>query len=92
MPPVAMTSVMPTDTITIVATWVRLTFSVCQVAKFGVTAKLNDEQRHDGRQRRVASQEARDIRQRPPSDNGLRVNHARFRQQKSGRRRAPSRP
>ena len=41
MPPVAMTSVMPTDTITIVATWVRLTFNVCQVAKFGVTAKLN---------------------------------------------------
>ena len=40
MPPVAMTSVMPTETITIVATWVRLTFSVCQVAKFGVTAKL----------------------------------------------------
>ena len=41
MPPVAMTSVMPTETMTIVATWVRFTFSVCQLAKFGVTAKLN---------------------------------------------------
>ena len=41
MPPVEMTSVMPTETMTIVATCVRLTFSVCQLAKFGVTAKLN---------------------------------------------------
>ena len=30
MPPVAMTSVMPTPTITMVQTWVRLTFRVCQ--------------------------------------------------------------
>ncbi len=41
MPPVAMTSVMPTATMTIVATWVRFTFSVCQERKFGVTAMLN---------------------------------------------------
>src|SRR4051794_487238 len=41
MPPVAITSVMPTATMTMVATWVRFTLSVCQVAKFGVTAKLN---------------------------------------------------
>ena len=41
MPPVAITSVMPTETMTIVATWVRLTFRVCQLAKCGVTAKLN---------------------------------------------------
>src|SRR3954447_12345800 len=40
MPPVAITSVMPTATITMVQTWVRLTFSVCHVAKFGVIAKL----------------------------------------------------
>ena len=41
MPPVAITSVMPTETMTIVATWVRFTLRVCQLAKFGVTAKLN---------------------------------------------------
>ena len=41
MPPVAITSVMPTETMTIVATWVRLTLRVCQLAKWGVTAKLN---------------------------------------------------
>ena len=40
MPPVAMTSVMPTPTITMVQTCVRLTASVCEVAKFGVTARL----------------------------------------------------
>jgi hypothetical protein len=40
MPPVAMTSVMPTATITMAQTWVRLTLSVCQVAKFGVKARL----------------------------------------------------
>ena len=41
MPPVAMTSVMPTETMTMVATWVRFTFSVCQLAKCGVATKLN---------------------------------------------------
>ena len=41
MPPVAMTRVMPTPTITMAQTWVRLTLSVCQVAKFGVMARLN---------------------------------------------------
>ena len=41
MPPVAITSVMPTATMTMVATWVRLTFSVCQDRKLGVTAMLN---------------------------------------------------
>ena len=45
MPPVAITSVMPTATMTIVATCVRLTFSVCQDRKFGVTMTLTDEQR-----------------------------------------------
>ena len=48
MPPVAITSVMPTETMTMVATCVRLTLSVCQLAKCGVTAKLNDKQ-HDER-------------------------------------------
>lgn len=41
MPTVAMTRVMPTETMTIVATWVRFTLRVCQLAKCGVTAKLN---------------------------------------------------
>ena len=41
MPPVAITSVMPTPTMTMVQTWVRLTFSVCSEAKLGVNAKLN---------------------------------------------------
>ena len=41
MPPVAMTSVTPTETMTIVATWVRFTFSVCRLQKCGVHAKLN---------------------------------------------------
>jgi hypothetical protein len=41
MPPVAMTSVMPTETMTMVATWVRLTFSVWKLTKCGVTARLN---------------------------------------------------
>src|SRR5215208_4224565 len=41
MPPVAMTSVIPTPTITMAQTCVRLTLRVCQVAKFGVKAKLN---------------------------------------------------
>ena len=40
IPPVAMTSVMPTATITMVPTWVRLTLSVWSVAKFGVKARL----------------------------------------------------
>ena len=40
MPPVAITSVMPTPTMTIVQTCVRLTASVCAVAKFGVTMRL----------------------------------------------------
>ena len=40
MPPVAITSVMPTATMTIVATCVRFTLSVCQDRKFGVTAML----------------------------------------------------
>ena len=40
MPPVAITSVMPTATITMVPTWVRFTLSVCSVRKFGVTAAL----------------------------------------------------
>ena len=40
MPPVAITSVMPMATMTMVATWVRLTLSVCQDRKFGVTARL----------------------------------------------------
>ena len=40
MPPVAITSVMPTETMTMVATWVRLTLSVWRLAKCGVTAKL----------------------------------------------------
>ena len=40
MPPVAITSVMPTPTMTMVQTWVRLTFSVCSVTKFGVKAML----------------------------------------------------
>src|SRR4051794_25902722 len=40
MPPVAMTSVMPTPTTTMVQTWVRLTFSVSSVAKWGVKARL----------------------------------------------------
>ena len=40
MPPVAITSVMPTATMTMVATCVRLTFNVCQLAKLGVTRKL----------------------------------------------------
>src|SRR3954453_1749675 len=38
--PVSMTSVMPTLTTTIVQTWVRLTFSVSSVAKWGVKARL----------------------------------------------------
>ena len=41
MPPVAMTRVMPTETMTIVATWVRFTFSVCRLQKCGVHTKLN---------------------------------------------------
>ena len=41
MPPVAMTSVMPTETMTMVATWVRFTFRVCRLQKCGVHAKLN---------------------------------------------------
>jgi hypothetical protein len=41
IPPVAMTSVMPTETMTMVATCVRFTFSVCQLAKLGVKAKSN---------------------------------------------------
>jgi hypothetical protein len=41
MPPVAITSVMPTPTMTIVQTWVRFTDSVCMVAKRGVNARLN---------------------------------------------------
>src|SRR3954447_3378770 len=41
MPPVAITSVMPTPTMTVVQTWVRFTLSVCQLRKFGVTAALN---------------------------------------------------
>ncbi len=40
MPPVAITSVMPTETMTMVATCVRLTFSVWKLAKCGVHAKL----------------------------------------------------
>jgi hypothetical protein len=40
MPPVAITSVMPTATMTIVATWVRFTLSVCSVAKLVVKARL----------------------------------------------------
>src|SRR5918997_3153680 len=40
MPPVAMTRVMPTATITMAQTWVRLTLRVCQVAKLGVMARL----------------------------------------------------
>ena len=40
IPPVAMTSVMPVATMTMVATCVRLTFSVCQDRKFGVIAML----------------------------------------------------
>src|SRR5918995_6483591 len=41
MPPVAITRVMPTPTMTMAQTCVRLTLSVCQVAKFGVKARLN---------------------------------------------------
>jgi hypothetical protein len=41
MPPVAITSVIPMATITIVATWVRLTLSVCSDRKFGVKTTLN---------------------------------------------------
>src|SRR5688572_24077134 len=40
MPPVAMTRVIPTPTITMAQTCVRLTLRVCQVAKFGVMARL----------------------------------------------------
>ena len=40
IPPVAITSVIPTPTMTIVQTWVRLTFSVCSDAKLGVKARL----------------------------------------------------
>src|SRR4051812_34164325 len=40
IPPVAMTRVIPTPTITMVQTWVRLTLNVCQVAKLGVMARL----------------------------------------------------
>ena len=40
MPPVAITSVMPTETMTMVATWVRLTLSVCRLRKCGVTTTL----------------------------------------------------
>ena len=40
MPPVAITSVMPTPTMTMVQTCVRFTASVCAVAKLGVTARL----------------------------------------------------
>ncbi len=40
IPPVAITSVMPTATMTMGATWVRLTESVCSDTKFGVTAAL----------------------------------------------------
>ena len=57
MPPVAITSVMPTETMTIVATWVRFTLRVCQLAKFGVTAKLNAKQHDERGQRGVAPEE-----------------------------------
>ena len=45
MPPVAITNVMPTATMTMVATWVRLTLSVCHERKFGVTIRLNSTSR-----------------------------------------------
>ena len=41
IPPVAITSVMPTPTITVAHTCVRLMLSVCQLAKLGVTSRLN---------------------------------------------------
>ncbi len=59
MPPVAMTSVMPTATMTMVATWVRFTLSVCQERKFGVTAMLNSDQQQEGDQRAVAADASR---------------------------------
>jgi hypothetical protein len=40
MPPVAMTSVMPVATITMVQTCVRFTLSVCRVAKLRVKIRL----------------------------------------------------
>ena len=56
MPPVAMTSVMPTETMTIVATWVRLTFSVCQAGEMRRDGEVEDEQHDERRQRGVAAQ------------------------------------
>ena len=53
-----MTSVMPTETITIVATWVRLTLSVCQAGEMRRHGEIEGEQHDQRGQRGVAPQEA----------------------------------
>ena len=47
MPPVAMTSVMPTPTITMVQTWVRLTFSVCQRGEMRREGEVERDQQEE---------------------------------------------
>ena len=55
MPPVAMTSVMPTETMTMVATWVRFTFSVCQAGEMRRHREIECQQHDERRQRGVAA-------------------------------------
>ena len=49
MPPVAITSVMPTATMTMVATWVRLTLSVCQRQEIRREGDVEDDQQQEAR-------------------------------------------
>ena len=75
MPPVAITSVMPTETMTMVATCVRLTLSVWKLAKCGVTSEIEGEQHDQRGQRGVAPQEGQDVGRGAPALQGRRVSH-----------------
>ncbi len=56
MPPVAITSVMPVATMTMVATWVRFTLSVCQRQEIRRDGDVENDQRQESDQRAVAAE------------------------------------